>query len=302
MARNIRNGLTMVAVAIAFALGSWANAQTPAATAGDAAASVQTPRMPDGRPNLSGMWSGGAVDVDPERPPQPQNFVVVGGKLEASGNVTELYRARGCHPGMRSCHAAVNQSTDSTFTGRLDPNRPLYKPQYWDRVQYLDRHTNSEDPTFSCDPRGVPRIGTPQKIVQTPTEIILFYDRDVRVIPIDGRKHDPLKSTDLYFNGHAVGRWEGDTLVIDSVAFNDASWLRSGGYFHSNNMTVVERFTRQGNQIRYQAIVTDPDVLLEPWRMNERLMRLNPDPLATWDEPLACDERDKEHMVGLIHH
>ena len=57
-----------------------------------------------------------------------------------------------------------------------------------------------------------------------------------RIIPIDGRPHDPIKSQDTTFFGDAVGHWDGETLVIDSVGFIDTTWLVLGGYFHSNNM------------------------------------------------------------------
>jgi hypothetical protein len=203
---------------------------------------------------------------------------------------------------MAVCHAAVNQSNDSTFTARMNANRPLYKPQHWDRVQYLDAHTNWEDPVMICQPLGVPRVGPPRKILQTPTEVVFFYGSDFRVIATDGRPHDPIKSQDLYFNGHAVGKWEGDTLVIDSVAFNDLTWLDRGGYFHSNNMRVLERFRRDGNTLHYQAEIIDPDVLLERWLMDPVVMRVNPNPRATVDEPLPCEERDRENMVGKVHH
>lgn len=148
----------------------------------------------------------------------------------------------------------------------------------------------------------MPRVGAPRKILQTDNEVVFIYGSDLRIIPTDGRPHDPIKSQDLYFNGHAVGHWEGDTLVIESVAFNDITWLDRGGYFHSNSMRVRERFRREGNEIHYQAIVTDPDVLVEPWTMDPILLRLNTNPNATIDEPMPCEERDRENMVGKIHH
>ena len=52
--------------------------------------------------------------------------------------------------------------------------------------------------------------------------------------------------------GYSIGHWEGDTLVVDSVAFNDVTWLEGGGYFHSNNMEVIEKFTRAGNTLGYE--------------------------------------------------
>jgi hypothetical protein len=80
--------------------------------------------------------------------------------------------------------------------------------------------------------------------------------------------------------GYTVGRWEGDTLVLDSIAFNDFTWLARGGFFHSDEMRVVERFTRQGNEILYEVTVEDPVVLVEPWVMTPRILRVNANPNA----------------------
>jgi hypothetical protein len=179
----------------------------------------------------------------------------------------------------------------------MNPNLPLYKPEYWERVQHLDVHGNTNDPEMKCYPDGVPRIGPPSKIVQTPAEVILLYQNHntFRIVPTDGRDHDPIRSQDLTWNGDSVGRWEGDTLVIDTVGFTDESWLAWPGYFHSNEMRVVETLTREGNTIVWQATVHDP-VLLEPWAMTPQRRTLNKDPRAVLIEDLPCDERDLEHL------
>ena len=115
----------------------------------------------------------------------------------------------------------MNQSTDSTFTARLDPNRPLYKPKFWDRVQYLDRHTNQEDPTFSCDPRGVPRVGTPQKILQTAKEIFLsrveYAWRAVRSI-------DVKPEVELISDARHCFEWIDNARIDRACARHHAAW------------------------------------------------------------------------------
>src|SRR5690606_41086449 len=73
-------------------------------------------------------------------------------------------------------------------------------------------------------------------------------------------------------SGHSVGHWEGDTLVIESVGFEPTTWLARGGFFHSGNMRVIERFTRKGDQMLYEVIVEDPEVLLQPWRQKPLMM------------------------------
>ena len=78
------------------------------------------------------------------------------------------------------------------------------------------------------------------------------------------------------YYGDTVGRWEGDTLVLDSIGFVDTTWLARGGFFHSDQMHVVEKFTRKGDEILYEVTVEDPVVLLEPWVMTPRVLRFSP--------------------------
>jgi len=199
----------------------------------------------------------------------------------------------------------VNFERDNTLMRRADANKPVYKPQFWEKVQQLDQNGNNEDPSYSCMPLGVPRMGPPMKIVQTSTELILLYagpQDTYRIVPMDGRPHTPLQELDGTWKGESLGHWEGDTMVIDTIGFNDTSWLDIGGYFHSENMHVVERFTREGSTLRWQATVEDPDVLIRPWVMNARTLRINPNPKAVLEETLPCSERDLSHLVTKEHH
>lgn len=258
---------------------------------------VPTPRTADGKPDLSGMWSPGA---GPGRPVE----------VDERGNIEETFPSRRCGPTQVNCDGYTNQSVDGEFTGRLNRNRPVYKPEFWDKVQHLDMNTNKEDPVFVCQPLGIPRVGPPARIIQTANDVVFLYmgsgassqPADYRIIPTDGRKHDPIRSQDVYFYGHSVGRWEGETLVVDSIAFNDLTWLDRGGYFHSDRMHVAERFRREGNVLHYDVTVEDPEVLLEPWVMNTRQLRLNTNPNAYLPEGQPCRDYDRENMVTQIRH
>jgi len=247
---------------------------------------VPTPRTADGHPDLSGMWGGGGGG---------------GVKPDEKGNIVQLAQARLCHQTQidaGECAPGVNAERDSGLQQR-GARQPMYKPEFWDQVQHLDREGIQLDPAFHCKPAGVPRMGAPGKIVQTPTELIFLYanDNQFRIIPIDGRPHDPIKSQDTTWYGDAVGKWDGDKMVIDVVGFNDESWLGWPGWLHSNNMHVVETYERRGNQLIYNATVYDPDTLTEPFEMGERRINLNPDPKATFQEALPCEERDTVHIV-----
>jgi hypothetical protein len=235
----------------------------------------------DKHPNLSGVWNGAA-----------------GVRVLASGDQQGLFLA--AREG-----TLTNFERDNTIMRRMDPNRPLYKPQFWEKVQRLDQDGNNQDPSYGCLPLGVPRMGPPMKIVQTPEEIIFLYtglQDTYRVISMDSRPHTPLADLDGTWKGEAVGHWEDDTLVVDTIGFNDTSWLDIGGYFHSENMHVIERLHRDGDTLTWQATVDDPDVLIKPWTMNKRTLKRNANPKAVLDETLPCSERDLSHLVTKEHH
>jgi hypothetical protein len=255
---------------------------------------VPTPRTADGHPDLSGLWGGGGGGGDGAEENRP----------DEKGNLSFLQKARGCAPGQYPCAPGVNFERDNSIRRRMDPNKPIYRPELWEKVQYNDENQNIEDPTYQCRPTGVPRMGPPSKILQTPTEVVFLYQQGntFRVVPIDGRPHDPIKAKDQTWMGDSVGRWDGDALVVDVVGLTDDTWLDIGGYFHTNNMHVIERFRREGNTVTWQATVEDPEVLLKPWTMNARTMRLNLNPKASLIEDLPCDERDQAHLVTKEHH
>ena len=194
---------------------------------------------------------------------------------------------------------------------RFGPSRPVYKPEFWDKVQELDQWTNKYDPIMTCQPMGIPREGTPRRIFQTANDITMLYttsdygggNREFRVIPTDGRKHDPKKAIEATYMGYTVGSWEGDTLVLDSISFVDSTWLARGGFFHSDKMHVVERLTRQGNEIRYEVTVDDPEVLAEPWVMTPRTLTLNTNPdSGLMAERGNCEVYETKDITSQIRH
>jgi hypothetical protein len=192
---------------------------------------------------------------------------------------------RRCGPTQeKPCNRATNQTEDfelyspSRF-GML--GRPMYKPEYWDKVQKLDMWTNKEDPVMTCQPLGLPRQGPPRRIYQTENDVTFLYGQfadaggglaEFRVVPI-GNQHGPdAKYANKYY-GDTTGRWEGDTLVLDSIGFVDTTWIGRGGYFHSDKMHIVEKFTRVGDSINYDVTLEDPEVLAEPLVFPTRVIR-----------------------------
>jgi hypothetical protein len=225
------------------------------------------------------------------------------------------YGFRRCGPTQSAdCSTTWNQTIDFEVEApsRYGPNRPLYKPEFWDKIQQLDMWTNKEDPVMTCQPLGIPRQGPPRRIYQTANDVTFVYGEyadggggygEYRIIPTDGRKHDANEALQTKYMGYTVGHWEGDTLVLDSISFNDQTWLARGGFFHSDQMHVVEKFTRKGNQILYEVTVEDPEVLVEPWVMTPRTLRLNPSPNAGLiPERGNCEVYELKDITSQIRH
>jgi hypothetical protein len=184
---------------------------------------------------------------------------------------------------------------------RPPPDRPNYKPQHLGKVSALEKDQVNQDPILRCQPPGVPRIGPPDKIVQTAREILFLYE-DVsgpffRIVPL---KAGVVRQDDSpSYLGDATGRWEGDTLVVETGNFNDLTWLTDNGAFHTEGLRVTERLVRRGNEIEYQAVVQDPEVLAEPWQMRPRRMTLMDREMA---EPAPCVEQSLDHMQDDSYH
>jgi hypothetical protein len=278
--RVFRYGL----MAAAFAAAAWMSTSHVAAQRGGGAgptiaalAAMPTPKLADGHPDLSGRWGGGG-----------------GG----GGNTVQRFDVKGNYHNLRNDRkgSPVNQERDSGLSQRFLENLPQYKPEHWDRVDFLDVNGNAEDTNFRCFPAGVPRMGPPTKIMATGTEVVFLYNQKNtwRLIPLN-RPHDPINSRDQSYMGDSVGKWEGDTLVVDVTGFNDETWLEWPGYFHTNKMHVIERLRREGNVLHYQVTVEDPDVLMKPWVMDEEVLRLNTAPMVQVEDP-PCVETDGQHM------
>jgi hypothetical protein len=239
----------------------------PAATQ---TASAVTPRLSNGKPDMTGIWNPPPLQIAGNGRRRCGPTQVKGGGISPE---------TGCQTGQDNFWVEYEWISPSRF----GPSHPVYKPEFWDKVQGLDQWTNKEDPIMTCQPMGLPREGTPRRIFQTANDITMLYttsdygggNREFRVIPTDGRKHDPKKAIEATYMGYTVGSWEGDTLVLDSIAFVDTTWLGRGGLFHSADMHIVEKLTRKGDEILYEITVEDPDVLVEPWVMPARTLRLN---------------------------
>jgi hypothetical protein len=169
------------------------------------------------------------------------------------------------------------------------------------RVADLNERQVEEDPVLRCAAPGVPRIGPPDKIVQRVGEVLFLYE-DVsgnffRIVPTDGRPRP--QGNEPSYLGDAVGRWEGDTLVVETTNFNGLTWLTDNGAFHTADLRVVERLRRTADTLEWTATAYDPSVLAAPWEAPPRVARLTD--LEIVESP-PCIDRSLEHMVDGSHH
>jgi hypothetical protein len=182
-----------------------------------------------------------------------------------------------------------------------EPDFPKYRPHLLAKVADLRARQVQTDTVLRCHPPGVPRIGPPAKIVQTPNDVVFLYDDAngsfFRIVPTDGRPHRTGLSSS--YLGDAVGRFEGDTLIVETINFTEETWLTDNGAFHTRELKVIERLRRAGDTIEYQAVAHDPVVLLEPWASPTRVLRRSTREL---EEPPRCEERDLDHMVDPSQH
>ena len=221
-----------------------------AATPADAPAGP-VPRMADGRPDLSGVWWGGA-DVGAARGRGG------GGRGGARGG-----GARGGTP-------------PATFTS-------LYRPEAAAKAKTLG---DKDDPTLRCVPTAFGTlnvslydVGAVGQIISTPKMVVMLTEtyHGFRLIPTDGRPHrDDVPPA---YRGESVGRWEGDTFVVDTRNFTDNTWMSAEGRVshHSDQLRIVERYRRvDANTLEIEATVEDPGVLTAPWTVPKQTLVLAP--------------------------
>jgi hypothetical protein len=211
--------------------------------------------MADGHPDLSGVWWAG--NDAPLRP------------LADAPRLAAPASAPAAAPG------PPRQPRPSFVT--------LYQPWAREKAGTL---SDKDDPSLRCVPVAfgtlnvsLYSVGFVGQIVQNPKFVVMLTEtyHSFKIVPIDGRPHrDDVAPS---YRGDSVGRWEGDTLVVDTTNFTDANWMYAEGLvsFHSDALHIVERYRRvDANTIEVDATIEDPKVLTGPWTVPKQTMRLAP--------------------------
>ncbi len=216
------------------------------------APSAPTPRLPNGHPDLNGLWVGG-------------------------GAVNDMERDGGLKPGEVPILPAAKALRDS----RKEP----------------------DDPYLYCAPQGVVRAQPyPWRFVQNythqaPSHLFMLMEGNIhsyRQIFMDGRKH-PAELDPTWF-GHSIGSWDGDTLVVDTVGFNDKFWFDRRGHPHTEQLHTIERFTRTDmGHMQIKVTVDDPGAYSKPFTLTFNARLSNPgDELMEY----ICQENNQYGIAG----
>jgi hypothetical protein len=243
----MRNRLTLAlflgAAAILFAV-LWL-AATPASVP---AQTSKPARTADGRPNLNGVWQ--ALNT-------------------ANWDIQD-------HPARQGPFAALGAAFSvPAGKGVVEGDEIPYLPEAAEKKRQNAENWLTLDPEIKCYLPGVPRatyMPYPFQIFQTAEQVLIVYEfaNATRTIYMNSNEESP---NDTWM-GWSVGRWEGDTLVVDVTNFNDQTWFDRAGNFHSDALHVVERYTPVSpDVIDYEVTIEDPNVFSRPWKMRMPLYR-----------------------------
>ena len=177
-----------------------------------------------------------------------------------------------------------------------EPPYTAYGAERWRTVD------TSKDPTGFCLPPGPSRVLTspfPFVIVQQEDRIALLFEYQTlwRMVYMDGRGHPADIADYPEFMGHSIGRWEGETLVVDTVGLNERSWLDTAGHEHSSKLHLTERFRKIAeDKIEWTATFEDPVFYSKPWSITRTFTRFDDDKDRIM--PYTCTEnnRDVDHL------
>jgi hypothetical protein len=218
-------------------------------TTAAAQSSYQPPRTKDAKPDLNGIWQ--TLDTSADWDIQPHEAQP--GPVEALGAEFAV------QPGLGIVEGGQIPYLPSALAQR--------KENYQNRL--------TADPEVKCYMPGVPRatyIPFPFQIMQTSDFVMITYEYSATVRTIF--MHDPGPAPTDSWMGQSVGHWEGDTLVVDVTGRVDQSWFDRAGDYHSDQLHVVERYTRTGTAtMNYEATIEDPKVFSKPWKISLPLYR-----------------------------
>lgn len=207
-------------------------------------------------------------------------------------------------PAARGQNAAQQSSTrDISGVWQVPKYQPSLFPKGgapltpWGEQKFKTANPATNDPNLGCLPEGIPRfmfVPVPMEIFQVPTRIVIIREgvQPMRQIYMNREHRDDLYPT---YSGDSVGKWEGDTLVVDTIGLNDTTWLDATGLPHSEKMHVIERIRRTGHDKLVDDItIEDPMAYTKPITA-QQVYDLKPG----WEvQEYVCTENNKYSYQG----
>ena len=302
----LRGALLSSMVAILFSAFLGVGAQQPGAQPagagrgrGPAGPPEPTPRLTDGTPNLGrvagekGVWNVPYITNMGERIVEGDGTTVVERRL-ASGRGGRGGRGESGGPPLGG---GEGTSGGARGGARSEPQVP-FMPWSAAMYDYISKNESKYDPEGFCLPPGGPRLMAtpyPMEIVQLPEQkrILMIFEGATHIwreIYMDGRPHPQGDGLNPTYLGHSVGRWEGDTLVVDIVGFNEQTWIDYYGHPHTDMLHVVEKYSRPNkNVLHYEATFEDPGAYTKPFTVR---WNINWNPTGELTEYI-CQENNK---------
>ncbi len=280
---------SLIATGIAAAIVSAVISVSMTRTAGQASRAARTS---DGKPNFSGVWQ-----ANNEANWDLQAHQARPGAVTQRGVYSYAYAEVPAAPVLALGAAAGVPGSLGVVQG--DAQIP-YTPEALARKQENAAHWIDRDPELKCYLPGIPRamyMPYPFQITQSSTKIQVAYTftNAARTIHLDKVEGPP----DDTWMGHSVGRWDGDTLVVDVTNFNDKTWFDRAGNFHSDALHVVERFTPfSTDALRYEVTIEDPKVFTRPWKIAMPIYRRLEPNIQLLDYP--CIDFAEEFLYGNL--
>ena len=242
MTPQLRRRVAFVAVMVVWcALSLPAGAQTPAYTIKVMPPGGPPPRLSDNHPDLTGHW------------------LPNGAGQGVSGRF------------------GVDPAALGTFDPKATPEeRPVFQPWAQDKIRSMTpTELELSKSSVNCMPRGLPAIWLQNPystlMVHKPGLLVQLYEvlNNWRVVHLDGRALP--KDPEPFFHGSSAARWDGDTLVVESIGFDDRTYIMPNGWFHSDALRITERYRRPSmNYLIVEITVDDPKVLVKPWKSAPR--------------------------------
>jgi len=302
----LRGALLSSMVAILFSAFLGVGAQQPGAQPagagrgrGPAGPPEPTPRLADGTPNLGrvagekGVWNVPYITNMGERIVEGDGTTVVERRM-ASGRGGRGARGESGGPPLGG---GEGTSGGARGGARSEPQVP-FMPWSAAMYDYISKNESKYDPEGFCLPPGGPRLMAtpyPMEIVQLPEQkrILMIFEGATHIwreIYMDGRPHPQGDGLNPTYLGHSVGRWEGDTLVVDIVGFNEQTWIDYYGHPHTDMLHVIEKYSRPNkNVLHYEATFEDPGAYTKPFTVR---WNINWNPTGELTEYI-CQENNK---------